>query len=237
MDWHLLSFGDAGWGDELALGLVITIALAIVSYVIGTLVGLALALLGMGRVRGVRITVEIYGVVFRSLPELLVLFLIYFGTGLALSGLLGLLGFDVTISPGAFAAGVIALSMVHAAYAAEVFLGALRSVPTGMHEAASALGLSRNIAFFKVILPIALRHAYPGLTNLWMVMIKNTPLVSAIGLPDLIGQASTAGENTKAYFLFFLTALAIYLGVSGLSMVMQDKGQRRLFQHMPQSKG
>lgn len=233
METALLAFGDDGWGDELALGFLITIALAITSYLIGTLIGLGLAVVGIGGNRLLRAVTGGYGVIFRSVPELLVLFLVYFGASIALTNLLKLFGLEITVSLNTFTAGVVALSMVHAAYSAEVFIGALRSVPTGLIEAASALGLSRRVAFFKVTLPVALRFAFPGLMNLWMVMIKNTPLVSAIGLPDLIGQASTAGENTKAYFLFFFVALAIYLCVSALSMVFQENGKRRLFRHLP----
>lgn len=233
MGWGMLAFGDGGWGDELFAGVLVSIALALTSYIIGTALGLGLALLGLGSRKQLARLAKVYGVVFRSIPELLILFLVYYGAGIVLSAALSLIGADVTLSLSSFWAGVVALSMVHAAYAAEVFVGALRAVPVGLREAAAALGLSDRLGFRKVILPVALRYAFAGLTNLWMVMIKNTPLVSAIGLADLIGQASTAGENTKAYFLFFLVALAVYLLISGLSMVLQDQGQRHLFRHLP----
>ncbi|CAN0597653.1 unnamed protein product, partial [Ectocarpus sp. 12 AP-2014] len=148
-----------------------------------------------------------------------------------LSGLLGLVGIESSIRIGPFAAGVVALSTVHAAYASEVFKGAMIAVPPGYLEASKALGLSPWLTFRKIKLPLALRYAFPGLTNLWMVMIKNTPLVSAIGVSDLIRQASRAGENTREYLAFFLAALAVYLVLSGVSLFAQEKGQAHLFRH------
>ena len=84
----------------------------------------------------------------------------------------------------------------------------------------------------KITLPLALRHAWPGLTNLWMVVIKITPLVSAIQVEDFIRAAGTAGQNTKHYFVFFGAVVIVYLMLSGVSMVIQSYGQRRLFHHI-----
>lgn len=233
MDWPLFAYGAEGWGDELLRGLVVTVLLAVVSYALGTAIGLAAGLTLASGPRLLRPLVAAYGTVFRSVPELLILFLVYFGTAMAIRGALGALGIDVRLSLNAFTAGVVALSLVHGAYTAEVFRGALNSVPTGLREAAMALGMRPRLAFARVVLPVALRYAFPGLANLWMVMIKNTPLVSAIGLPDLIGQANTAGQNTKAYFAFFTAVLAIYLTISALSMTVQLRAERRLARHLP----
>lgn len=233
MDLSLFAFGPTGWGDELVWGFVITLSLAITSYAFGTLIGLCAALAELSSNRFVGVVFALYAAIFRSVPELLVLFLVYYGGSLILNAAFSSIGLDFTIAISSFGAGVIALSLVHGAYTTEVFKGAFRAVPTGQREAAMALGLPRGVAFWRIILPLALRYAFPGLTNLWMVMIKNTPLVSAIGVADLISQASTAGENTKAFFSFFLAALAVYLLVSALSMIGQEAGQKRLFRHLP----
>jgi polar amino acid transport system permease protein len=232
VDWSLLSWGPTGWGDELARGFVLTIALAVVSYAIGTAAGLALGALSATRSRALRRGAEVYGLLFRSLPELLVIFFVFYGLGFGLGQLSAVLGLGspITISP--FAAGVIALSVVHAAYAAEVFRGSISNVPRGLVEAGLSLGLSSRLVALRITLPVMLRYAFPGLANLWMVMIKNTPLVSAIGLADLIRQAETAGANTRAYFLFFFVALGVYLIVSAASMWGQSRAERQLFRHM-----
>jgi polar amino acid transport system permease protein len=232
VDWSLLSWGPTGWGDELARGFVLTIGLAVVSYTIGTAAGLALGAMASVRSRAVRAGAEFYGLLFRSLPELLVIFLVFYGLGFGLGRLSAELGIEPPIAIGPFSAGVIALSAVHAAYASEVFRGALSNVPRGVVEAGLSLGLSRRLVALRITLPVMLRYAFPGLANLWMVMIKNTPLVSAIGLADLIKQADTAGANTRAYFLFFFVALGVYLIVSAASMWGQSRAERQLFRHM-----
>ncbi|WP_375573107.1 ABC transporter permease subunit [Ahrensia marina] len=232
MDFSLFAFGATGWGDELATGFLITLAMALTSYAVGTVLGLGLSLVEGRDGRVLPSLASGFGVLFRSVPELLILFLVFYGATLALSGLFGLVGVEATLRVGPFAAGVIALSMVHGAYAAEVFKGAFVAVPPGYLEAAKALGMSPRLAFFKIKLPLALRYAFPGLSNLWMVMIKNTPLVSAIGVSDLIRQASRAGENTREYLAFFLAALAVYLILSGVSLIAQERGQAGLFRHI-----
>jgi His/Glu/Gln/Arg/opine family amino acid ABC transporter permease subunit len=233
LDWSLFAFGPTGWGDELLSGLWITLVVAVASYLIGVLAGFLFGLAELYAARPVASLFGFYGMVMRSVPELLVLFLIYYAAGFILNASFSLLGIATDIAVGPFAAGIIALSMVQGAYTSEVVKGAIRAVPQGLHEAASALGMSRSVAFFKITLPIALRYAFSGLANLWMVVLKNTPFVSAIGVADFIGQASTAGQNTKHYFAFFLAVLLVYLVISAVSMAAQMAGERRLFRHVP----
>jgi polar amino acid transport system permease protein len=233
VDWSLFALGPTGWGDELLAGLWITLALAVVSYAIGAFAGFLCGLVELFAPRPVAMVFGFYGMLLRSVPELLVLFLIYYATAYLLNQLLALVGIVADIAVGPFAAGIIALSMVQGAYTSEVVKGAIRAVPTGLREAAVSLGMRPAVVFAKVTLPIALRYAFSGLANLWMVVIKNTPFVSAIGVADFIGQASTAGQNTKHYFAFFLAVLLVYLVISALSMMAQLAGERRLFRHIP----
>lgn len=233
MDWSLFAFGTTGWGDELAAGLVVTLVVAVASYVIGTLAGLLFGLIELYALRPVAVAFGFYAVILRSVPELLMLFLTYYAAAMVINDAFSRLGLvtDISISP--FVAGIIALSVVQGAYTSEVVKGAIRAVPIGLIEAATALGMRPSIVFYKVTLPIALRYAFTGLANLWMVIIKNTPFISAIGVADFIGQASTAGQNTKHYFAFFITALLVYLVISAISMMVQSQGERRLFRHVP----
>jgi His/Glu/Gln/Arg/opine family amino acid ABC transporter permease subunit len=220
-----------GWGDELLRGFGLTIALSIVAFLLGTAAGLAAALGELSRWRLLSAVLQGYGAVIRSLPELLIIFLLYFGGSLALQKALAPFGIDGYVEVSAFWAGAIALAIIQGAYASEVFRGAILAVPRELPEAAAALGLKRWMIFCRVTLPIAARFAFPGLCNLWMVVIKNTALVSAVGLEDLIGAAGTAGENTKHYFTFYFTVLIAYLLLSGGTMAMQSAMQSRLFRY------
>jgi His/Glu/Gln/Arg/opine family amino acid ABC transporter permease subunit len=229
-DLQMLAFGS-GWGSQLLVGLGLTLELAILSFAIGTAIGLCAALGELSPVRPVASAFVSYGAVFRSVPELLVIFLIYYGGAFALGTVLHSLGIKAHVEVDAFWAGVASLSIIQGAYTSEVFRGAILAVPTGMIDAARSLGMSRFRTFWRIILPIALRYAFPGLCNMWMVVIKNTPFVSAIGLQDLIRAAGTAGQNTRQYFTFYMVVLIGYLGISGITLLVQSRLDRRLFRH------
>ena len=230
MDLQILAFGS-GWGNQLLIGFGLTLELAVLSFVIGTAIGLGAALGELSRIKPVAAMFVAYGAVFRSVPELLVIFLIYYGGAFALGALLRAFGVGTYVEVNAFSAGVTSLSIIQGAYTSEVFRGAILAVPTGMIDAARSLGMSRFRTFRRIILPIALRYAFPGLCNMWMVVIKNTPFVSAIGLQDLIRAAGTAGQNTRQYFTFYMVVLVSYLSISGLTLFLQYRLDRRLFRH------
>lgn len=231
MDLSILSYGN-GWGDELIFGLSVTLRLALVSIVIGLLLGLAMALLERADVPIISKAVSGLSAVLRSLPELLIIFFIYYGSSLILQAILSPFGFDGFIGINTFWAGAISLSLIHAAYTSEVFRGAFNAVPKGPMEAAQSLGLMPSLVFLKIQFPLAVRYALPGLMNLVVVTLKTTPLVSAIGLQDLIRVAGDAGQNTRQYLMFFVIALLVYLIIAAGILVFQLTLERRLFRFM-----
>ncbi|MEM6382468.1 MAG: ABC transporter permease [Pseudomonadota bacterium] len=207
----LLAWGADGWGDELAAGAWLTIRLALVTLPVGLALGLAVALAKQSDNDYVRAVGNIYTTVFRGLPELLTLFLIYNLLQIYANRIAQLVapGSDFQIS--GFVAGVIALSVVFGAFSSEVFLGAIRAIPKGQGEAGRSLGLSPLQSFRLITLPQLWRLALPGLGNLWLVLIKDTSLVSVIALNDLLRQTQVAVGVTKEPFLFYLIACLIYL--------------------------
>ena len=207
----LLSFGPEGWGDELAAGAWLTIRLALATLPVGLALGLAVALMRDSGTRWLTMPANAFTTIFRGLPELLTLLLVYFGGQMLLARIFG----QVEVS--AFVAGLVALGLVFAAYASEVFLGAFRGIGRGQYEAGYALGLGRVAVFRLVILPQLVRLALPGLANLWLVLLKETSLVSVIALNDLLRQTSVAVRATKEPFLFYLVACLIYLAMSAIS--------------------
>lgn len=232
MDWSLFSYGARGWGDELLWGLDLTIRLGLTAVVIGTVTGLLSALGELSRFRSLSRALETYNLLMRSVPELLIIFLTYYGASFALQALLALIGIEYFIEVNAFWAGALALSLIHSAYASEVFRGAFLALPKGQIDAATAFGMSRPLTFFRVKLPLAIRLSLSGLINLLMTTLKNTPLVSAIGLQDLIRAAGDAAQNTKLYFQFYMASLVIYLAIAAVALFFQIRIERRLFVHM-----
>ena len=120
----------------------------------------------------------------------------------------------------AFAAGVLALGLCFGAYATEVFRGALLAIPRGHREAGLALGLSRPRILFRIVLPQMWRIAIPGLGNLFMILMKDTALVSVVGLDEVMRSAQVAVTSYKQPFTFFMVAAFIYLGLTVLSMLI-----------------
>lgn len=232
MDWSLFAIGATGWGDEILRGFRLTVILGLVAVASGTALGLFAALCELSRLRLLAWLIAAASLVLRSVPELLVIFLIYYGAAFALRALLSPFGVDGFIEVSAFWAAVIALALIHAAYASQVFRGALTSVPAGQIEAAYSLGMTRLKAFARIKLPIAIRLALPGLTNLLLTTLKTTPLVSAIGLQDLIRAAGDAGQNTKYYFQFYMTSLIVYLVIAGGAFAFQVYSENRLFRYL-----
>lgn len=209
----LLSFGPDGWGDELLAGAWLTLRLALATLPFGLALGLAVALMRDSGNWLLRVPGDVFSTIFRGLPELLTLLLVYFGGQMLLARIFG----EVEVS--AFLSGLVALGLVFAAYASEVFLGAFRGIGRGQYEAGYALGLRRATVFRLVILPQLIRLALPGLANLWLVLLKETSLVSVIALNDLLRQTSVAVRATKEPFLFYLVACLIYLLMSAVSSV------------------
>lgn len=232
MDWSLFLPGATGWGDELAAGLWLTLRLGLASVLLGTFLGLVAALGELSRFRIFAHILSGYNVVMRSVPELLVILLLYYGLSFLLMALLRPFGIESFIEVSPFWAGALALSLIHAAYASEVFRGAFQAIPKGQIEAGLAFGMSPFLVFRRVKWPVAFRLSLGGLANLLMATFKNTPLVSAIGLQDLIRAAGDAGQNTKLYFQFFMASLVIYLVIAAAMLVVQNRAETTLYAHL-----
>jgi polar amino acid transport system permease protein len=200
--------GLAGFGPQLLLGAAVTLELALGALVLGLALGLLGAAAKLSPLSWVRIPVTLFLNLLRGVPEFLILLIVYFGAA-------GVVGDD--LSPGPFAAGALALGLVFGAYSSETFRGGFLAVPPGQIEAALAFGMSRAQAFFRVRLPQAWRFALPGIANLWQGLLKDTSLVSVLGLEETLRKASIAADVTKHPFPFYLAALAIYLAFTSLS--------------------
>jgi polar amino acid transport system permease protein len=225
--WYALLFAPDGWGLLLLKGASITIALALTTVPFGFGGGLLLAVLRLAPFRPVRLFCDGYTTFFRGIPDLLALFIVYFGLQALVDKFGTLLGLSTRIDVSAFAAGVVALAAVTAAYSSEVWIAALNAVPHGQGEAARSLGLNRKQVFFLVTLPQLGRVALPGLGNIWTILLKDTSLVSTLAVADLLRVASEASRSTTRPLVFYSAAAGIYLVFSIVSGVIQSDLERR----------
>ncbi len=221
----LLSYGDTGWGDELIAGFGITISLFLATLPIGLTLGFAIALAKRSSNWPLRLFANAYTTVFRGVPELLTLFIIFYGGQIALQKLVELFSDTIVVDLSAFVAGMIALGFVFSAYASETILAALNAIPSGQAEAARALGLNRFRTLQKVTFPQLIRFALPGLSNLALILQKETALVSVLALDELLRNTQIAVGATKQPILFFSIACGFYIMLALLSSLLIDRAE------------
>jgi polar amino acid transport system permease protein len=231
---EILSFGDKGFGDELLRGTQYTLVIAVSAYLLGTVLGLlgASAKLYGGPVgRGLG---GLYTTVIRSVPELVLILILYFAGTRGINTLLGLAGFE-PIEVNATLAAILVLGVVQGAYHTEVYRAAIQAIPQGQIEAGRAFGMGPFLIFRRITGPAMLPNAIPGLSNLWLIVIKDTALVAVVGNVELLSITASAAAFTKYYMLFYLTTALIYLGITlisnyliGLLERRYRRGQRRL---------
>jgi polar amino acid transport system permease protein len=214
----LLGFGPDGWGDEILAGVGVTIALALATLPVGLTIGFFVAMGKQSQEPTIRLAANIYTTIFRGLPELLTLFIVFYGAQIGIQAVYAAItGSETVIQVNAFVSGMIALGVVFSSYASEVFLSAFKAIPKGQYEGGWSVGLSGWHTMRHIILPQLIKIALPGLANLWLILLKDTALVSAVGLSDILRQTGIAARVTKEAFLFFGTACMIYLVLAIIS--------------------
>ena len=207
-------------------GLGLTLAVAIGGLVIATLLGIVAAAGRLSSNRWARGAASVYATVIRGVPDLVLMLLVFYGGQIGLNALMQSIGADpFDVDP--FVAGTLTIGFIYGAYFAETFRGAMLAVPWGQSEAALAFGLSRSQVLTRIVLPQTVRHALPGFTNNWLVLVKATALVSVIGLTDLMYRAKQAGAATRAAFFYFVVAAAVYLAITSVSLVALRWFERR----------
>jgi polar amino acid transport system permease protein len=215
----IVACGEAGWGDEIAFGVKVTITLAVATLPVGLVIGFLIALAAQSEDKLLRLAAGIYTTIFRGLPELLTLFIVYYGLQILIQAVLASFGYAGRVEINAFIAGMAALAVVFSSYSSEVMLSAFRAIPRGQYEAGDALGLHRSRTMLLVILPQLIRIALPGLTNLWLILLKDTSYVSVIGLADILRQTGIAARVSKEAFFFYGIACLLYLILAMISSV------------------
>ncbi|MBL8702511.1 MAG: ABC transporter permease [Alphaproteobacteria bacterium] len=214
---ELLSFGDRGWGDELARATAMTIAVASCAFLLGLVVGSIGTYAKLSRSIVVATAADAYTTIVRGIPELLIIYLLFFGGSGALMFFARMFGHTGYVEINAFATGVCAIAIVNGAYSLEVIRGAVLAVPRGQIEAAKAFGMSPWILFRRVLAPQVLRFALPGLGNVWQLALKETALISVTGLVEIMRQSTVGAGSTKQPFTFYAVACVLYLTLTTVS--------------------
>lgn len=198
---------------QLLDGLVITLQVSLGAFVVGLLIGIIGVFIWRFLPAPLGWVISAYVLLIRGLPELLVIFIAYYGGTVLLSKAYG----DY-VEVNALAAGIFALSVVAGAYFIEILRGALQTIPHGQAEAATTLGLNARQTFFHVVMPQMFSYAMPGVGNQWLVLLKDSALVSFISLNELTFRGMNAANSTRQSLVFYLTIAALYILVTAVSM-------------------
>ncbi len=220
---ELLAFGDTGWGDELFRATLMTIAVSITAMLIGFSFAALFTPLKLSKFKSLNIIANIYTTVIRGVPELLVIYLFFFGGSGAIMFVASMFGYNEYIEINAFITGSFAIGIISGAYSTEVFRGAIQSIDKGQFEAARVLGFSKFKQFYKIILPQMLRLAIPNLSNVWQITLKDTSLISVTGLVEIMRQSYIAAGSTRDPLFFYSFAAVLYLLLTFLSMKLINK--------------
>ena len=210
---ELLAFGKTGWGDELFYATLMTLAVSITAMLIGFFFALIFTPLKLSKHKSLNLIGNFYTTVIRGVPELLVIYLFFFGGSGAIMFVASIFGYNDYIEINAFITGSFAIGIISGAYSTEVFRGAIQSIDKGQFEASKVLGLKKPIHFFKVIMPQMLRLAIPNLSNVWQITLKDTSLISVTGLVEIMRQSYIAAGSTRDPLFFYSFAAVLYLSL------------------------
>ncbi|KGX92882.1 arginine ABC transporter permease [Pontibacillus halophilus JSM 076056 = DSM 19796] len=198
-------------------GIIVTLEFVVVSGILGFVIGVLLALAKMGKSKGLKRVADGYTAIFRGTPLLLQLIYIYYVTP-------QVTGWDIP----AFAAGVIAFSLNSGAYVSEIIRAGIQSIDKGQFEAAQALNLPYWKTMRHIILPQAIKHILPALMNEYIMLVKESAVISVIGAVDILRRAQIVAADTFNYLMPLTIALVIYFTMVRTLEVFGNKLEKRM---------
>jgi octopine/nopaline transport system permease protein len=223
----IFGFGEGGWGLAMLRGAGLTLLVSACGLLIGAVLGALVAWARLSRHRLAGAVGESYAALFRGLPELLVVYFVYFGTSTLLTSLANLVGYEGFVGVPSFLAGALAVGVISGSYQAEVFRAAYLAIAKGELEAAVSVGMNRWLMFRRIIAPQVMRFALPGLGNLWQVALKDSSLISVTGLTELMRVSQVGAGSTHQPFVFYLGGMALYLVMTLVSTRLFDAAEVR----------
>lgn len=206
-------------------GAWMTLRLSAMAFVLAYALGIVLALISLLPSRPLRLLVDLYVLTLRSIPFIIILFVVYYGLpfwGLRLP---------------AMVVGTGALALFASAYYAEIIRAGIAALPKGQYESARAVGMSPVQAMTHVVAPQILRSLVPPSTNMTLTMIKESAVLSSITVPELTYQGLVVQGNTFAPFEVFAAVTVLYLAMTSVVAHLATRVERRIGAHQPSGVG
>lgn len=216
------------WMPTFLDGTMVTIVLSLSTVIIGSLIGLVVVLMKMSNVKILKLIANWYTNIVRGTPMLLQLFVWLYGLpmiGISFSGISFLSG---AYGSREFITAVVALAINSGGYVSEVLRGGLESVDKGQTEAGRALGLSKRETMFSIIIPQAIRTVLPGLGNEFVTMIKESSIVSTVGVFDVMYTSNIVKASTYSIFEPLIVVGVIYFILTYSLSALMNRLEKRL---------
>ncbi|MGB3290587.1 MAG: ABC transporter permease subunit [Burkholderiaceae bacterium] len=200
-----------GWGWTLLRGAAMTLLISVLGMALGIVIGIAGASIKTAGARLASLLVSGYTTVVRSIPELLIIYLLFFGSVQAAADLADALRWqDAMTNWFPALVGILAIGLIAGSYSVEVFRGALKAIPPGQIEAAKAIGMAPWQRLRRIVIPQMFWYALPGANNVWQTALKDTALISLVGLVEIMRAAVLGAAATREPLALYLMAGALY---------------------------
>ncbi len=203
-------------------GVRLTIAISVISLAIGFVIGLFTCLMKISKSKILNAIAGVYIWAIRGTPMIVQAFIVYFG----IPQVIQIFAPEFRINP--FTAGLITLSINAGAYLAEIFRSGIQAVPKGQSEAARSLGLTKTRTMIKVVLPQAFKIVIPSLVNQFIITIKDTSILSVIGLADLVNRAKIYVGKSYLFFATYIMVACYYLVVISILMLVSNYLEKKV---------
>jgi octopine/nopaline transport system permease protein len=233
----VLGFGERGWGAAMLEGALMTLLVSACGLVIGAIIG---GLAAWGRLSSSATgsaAGRTYAAIFRGVPELLIVYFVYFGTSTLLTSFAQLFGYTGFVGVPSFAAGALAVGAISGAYQAEVYRASYLAISKGELEAAVSVGMPRWLMFRRIIGPQVMRFAIPALGNLWQVALKDSSLIAVTGLAELMRVSQVGAASTRRPFTFYIGGAVLYLVMTLITTRVFDLAEARATRGMRRAAG
>jgi octopine/nopaline transport system permease protein len=217
-----------GWGWTLLRGAAMTLLIAALGMVLGTTIGILGAAVKTSGHKLLGLLVSAYTTIVRSIPELLIIYLLFFGSVQPVSDLADYLHWQEAMTSWFPAlVGIVAIGLISGSYGVEVFRGALKAIPAGQIEAARAIGMTPRQRLARVVIPQMFWYALPGTNNVWQTALKDTALISLVGLVEIMRAAVLGAAATREPLALYVMAGALYFMIGAVSQGVFILAERR----------
>jgi histidine transport system permease protein len=215
-----------GYGYLILQGAWLTVQVATWAACVALVLGLLGALAKLSPVAPLRLVATVYTTLVRSVPDLVLMLLIYYSAQIGINQIAEAFGREsLQLNP--YGTAIFTLGFIYGAYCAETFRGAFQAIAFGQLEAARAYGMSHWQVLRRIRLPQMMRFALPGIGNIWQVLLKSAGLISLLGLNDMVQVAKQAGNATSRQMFFYLVIAAIFFAFAILSSLVLKHLERR----------